>query len=573
MIEQLVWTAFLGCRLLAPAAAVPAPAPSAQPGVFTERAAEAGLNFVHSNGMSGKRWAPEIMGPGVALLDYDNDGKMDIFLVQGGPLGPDAKPVACEGSRLFHNESWTDQAGKTHLKFVDVTLKSGIKPTGYGMGVAVGDFNNDGFPDLYLTGLGWSQLWKNNGDGTFTDVTAASGTGNAAWAVSATFFDYDRDGWLDLYVGNYLYFDYKGAPCANAAGVADYCGPAQAQAVPGRLFHNRGDGTFEDVTARSGLASKFGPALGVVADDFDGDGWLDLYVANDRAGNNLWINQHDGTFKEVALQAGCALSADGVPQASMGIDAGDFDGDGLDDLIMDNMLGEGEALYRNLGHLVFEDVSLTSRLRRASLPFTGFGAGWIDFDNDSFLDLLVVNGAVAIKEEQRVKGDPLPLKETKQLFRNVGEGHFEEWTAKAGAAFSVPEVSRGAAFGDLNNDGFTDVVVADNNGPPRLLVNNLTGSAHWLGLRLLTGKPGRDALGARIEVRRSGAPSLWRRVHSDGSYGSASDPRVVVGLGAKTSVDAVVVHWASGRIEDFPAVGVPVDRYTTLREGEGHSRP
>jgi hypothetical protein len=538
--------------------------------VFTDRAAECGLVFTHRNGMTGKFYMPEIMGPGAALLDYDNDGKMDVFLVQGGALGPDAKPDPRQGSRLFHNDLWIGPDGKRHLRFTDVTEKSGIRPAGYGMGVAVGDFDNDGFPDIYLTGLGWAQLWHNNGDGTFTDVTQKSGTANPHWGVSATFFDYDRDGWLDLYVGNYLNFTYaSNKACHTAAGEPDWCGPVQADAVPGRLFHNRGDGTFEDVTARSGLGAVYGAALGVVADDFDGDGWPDLYVANDKSGNQLWINQHDGTFKEVALLAGCALSADGNPQASMGIDAGDYDGDGRDDLVMDNLSGEGDALYRNLGGLLFDDASLASGLRRASLPFTGFGAAWLDYDSDSWLDLLVVNGAVQTIEAQRRAGEALPLRQTKQLFHNLGNGRFAEVTAQAGPAFAVPEVSRGAAFGDLDNDGAPDVVVANNQGPARLLMNNLGGSAHWLGLRLLTGKPGRDALGARVEVRRPGLPSLWRRVRADGSYASANDPRVLAGLADRPKVSGVVVHWPSGRIEAFDAGAVAVDAYSTLREGTG----
>jgi len=560
--------------LLAAAALAAASAPAGSVGarpIFVDRTAESGLAFVHRNGMSGKLYMPEMMGPGVALIDYDNDGRMDVLLVQGGPLGPEAKPDPAHGSRLFHNESWIGPDGKRHLKFTDVTEKSGIRPAGYGMGVAVGDYDNDGFPDLYLTGLGWGQLWHNNGDGTFTDVTAKSGTADPHWGVSATFFDYDRDGWLDLYVGNYLNFSFASAKaCRNAAGEPDYCGPVTADAVPGRLFHNRGDGTFEDVTERAGLLTAFGPGLGVVADDFDGDGWPDLYVANDESGNQLWINQHNGTFKEVALLAGCALSPDGKPQASMGIDAGDYDGDGRDDLVRDNLTGEGNALYRNLGDQQFDDASLTSGMRQASLPFTGFGAAWLDYDNDSWLDLLVVNGAVLIVEAQRQAGEALPLRQTKQLFHNLGNGKFAEVSAAAGPVFALPEVSRGAAFGDLVNDGATDVVVANNNGPARLLMNELGSANHWLGLRLLTGKPGRDALGARVEILRPGQKSLWRRVRADGSYASANDPRVLAGLADHPAVSGVVVHWPSGRIEAFAAGAVKVDAYTTLREGAGN---
>src|SRR6202035_1816473 len=284
----------------------------------------------------------------------------------------------------------------------------------------------DGWTALYVTGLGCSQLLRNNGPDsagniTFTDVTKESGTANPHWGVSATFFDYDRDGWLDLYVGNYLNFSFAAAkPCRTAAGERDYCGPVAADAVPGRLFHNRGDGTFEDVTARSGLAAEYGPALGAVAADFDGDGWPDLYVANDETANQLWTNQRNGTFRNVALLAGCAVSGEGRPQASMGVDAGDYDGDGDEDLVMDNLTGEGDTLYRNDGNLVFEDVSIASGVGLPSRQLTGFGAAWIDYDDDSRLDLLVVNGAVKVIEAQVRAGDPLPLKQGKQLFHNLG---------------------------------------------------------------------------------------------------------------------------------------------------------
>jgi hypothetical protein len=573
VIIRFTWAVLLAAPLCLNAAPPPPTGAAAGP-IFTDRATEAGLLFTHQNGMSGKLWTPEIMGPGVGLIDYDNDGKMDVFVVQGGPLSPDSKGPGGHQSHLFHNETWTDSAGKRHVKFTDVTEKSGIRPAGYGMGVTVGDFDNDGFPDLYLTGVGWAQLWRNNGNGTFSDVTAKSGTANPFWGVSAAFIDYDRDGWLDLYVGNYLYYDLATAkPCPTASGVMTYCGPINSNAVQGRLFHNRGDGTFEDVTIKAGMGGKFGPALGIVVDDLDGDGWPDIYIANDEAGNNLWINQHDGTFKEMALQAGCALSADGKPQASMGIDAGDYDGDGLDDLVMDNLVNEGDALYHNLGHQLFEDSSLLSGLRRSSLPFTGFGAGWLDYDNDSWLDLMTVNGAVRAREDQLATQDLLPLKETKQLYRNLGNGRFQEVSPNGGPVFAIPEISRGAAFGDIDNDGFPDVVVGNNNGPVRLLMNNLGGSAHWLGLRLLTGKPGRDALGARVEIKRPGARSIWRRARADGSYASSNDPRVLTGLGQQTAIESVVVHWPSGRIEEFPARAVHVDTYTTLREGEGTSRP
>ncbi len=566
--------AALGLGAAPPPSPPPAPAP-----IFAERAGAAGLDFVHQNGMTGRLYMPEIMGPGVALVDVDNDGDLDVFLVQGGPLSAAAagRRPAGAGHRLFRNDAKPGKDGRRELRFTDVTAASGITAGCYGMGVAAGDYDNDGWPDLYVTGLGCAQLWHNNGpdahgDVTFTDVTAKSGTANPHWGVSATFFDYDRDGWLDLYVGNYLSFSYGARPCRTAAGEPDYCGPVAADAVPGRLFHNRGDGTFEDVTAKSGIGGEYGPALGAVAADLDGDGWPDLYVANDETPNQLWINQRNGTFKNVALVAGCAVGPDGRPQASMGVDAGDFDGDGREDLFMDNLTGEGDALYRNVadaGGLVFEDASIASGLALPSRPLTGFGAAFLDYDDDGRLDLLTVNGAIKIIPSQHRAGDPLPLRQPRQLLHNLGQGRFADVTAAAGAAFAAPAVGRGAAFGDLDDDGAVDVVVADNDGPVRLFVNQVGRRHHFLGLRLLTGK--RDALGARVELRRKGQGALVRHAHADGSYASASDPRVIFGLGESPETGEVLVRWPDGRRETFR--GLHADVYTTLRQGSGTASP
>jgi hypothetical protein len=587
----------LATAALAATAACGAPrtTPSAEPvpsAWFSESAAGTGLAFNHFNGMSGRLYMAEILGPGVALLDIDNDGDLDVFVPQGQMLGkgltladalaPPRMPLPLKG-RLYRNDLRERPDGPPLLHFTDITDTSGIAATGYGMGVATGDVDNDGFVDLYLTNFGANQLYHNNGDGTFTDVTKSSGTGLSGWSVSAAFVDYDRDGWLDLYVGSYLqYSPDTSTKCFSPSGALDYCTPNTYKPLPGRLFHNNRDGTFADVTAKSRIASEFGPALGVTAADFNGDGWIDLYVANDSQPNQLWINQHDGTFTNTALAAGVALTAEGKAEASMGVDAGDFDNDGDDDIVVTEQTGEGHNLYVNDGHGAFEDQSARSGLARASLGFTGFGTAWIDFDNDGWLDLLTVNGAVQTIQALAQAHDPFPLHQRKQLFRNLGrplqgEGapgvRFEEVSAKAGPVFDLSEVGRGAAFGDIDNDGDTDVVVANNNGPMRLLINEVGNKKHWIGLRVVgqpaapkrvTRQGGRDMIGARVEIIRKNLPTLWRRVHTDGSYGSANDPRVLIGLGDSTEAPTVRVHWPDGRVSEPQAVAI--DQYTTVME-------
>ena len=570
----------------------PAPAPvSSSAGVstapvvdgdwFVDRAQESGLNFTHVNGMSGKFEYPEIIGPGAAMFDYDNDGDLDVFLVQAHTPG-----------RLFRNDLVVNSDGTRTLKFTDVTDASGIKARGYGMGVATGDFNNDGCVDLYLTNLGANQLFRNNCDGTFTDVSKESRTDQSSWSVSASFLDYDRDGWLDLFVGNYLSWRAgSSTPCFGPSGRPDYCSPNVYRPLQSRLYHNNHDGTFTDVTSAAGLASDFGPALGVSTADFNADGWIDMYVANDGKPNQLWINQHNGTFRNMGLLSGTALSAHGKAKAGMGVDAGDFDNDGDEDLFVANLTGEGGDLYVNTGPALFEEQSARSGLGAASRASTGFGAGWLDIDNDGWLDTIIVNGAVQTIEALRRVNDPFPLHQQKLLFRNRGPSagsgqapRFEDVTAKGGAAFQLSEVGRGAAFGDIDNDGDTDVLVANNNGRARLLINNVGSRNHWLGLRLVSGPEratlqqrgtrgdaarsfqGRDMLGARVSIVLENGTTLWRRARSDGSYASANDPRVLLGLGSTTRAPRVRVVWPDGTPEEWSSVAI--DRYTTLRQGD-----
>jgi hypothetical protein len=565
----IVWLAACGRDRSDARPAPPSPdaAPSPDTAWFVDATADTGLDFVHFNGMTGEFYYPEIIGPGVALFDYDNDGDLDIFVVQGQRLGagtplvPPRDRLPLKG-RLFRNDLEVHADGSRTLRFTDVTEASGINATGYGMGVAVGDYNNDGCADLYVTALGRNQLFRNNCDGTFTDFSRQSGVDDSGWSVSAAFVDFDRDGWLDLYVGHYLDWNVKAnTPCFGSSGKRVY------RAQPSRLYHNNRDGTFTDVTVAAGMAAEFGPALGVATADFNGDGWIDLYVANDGQENQLWMNQRNGTFKNLGLLSGAALSPHGKAKAGMGVDAGDFDDDGDEDVFVTNLTGEGHDLYVNDGAATFENQSARSGLGYRSLPYTGFGTAWFDFDNDGRLDLLTVNGAVQTIEAPTQTADPFPLRQRKQLFRNIGHGRFEDVTGRAGAVFDALEVSRGAAFGDIDNDGDIDVVVANNNGPARLLINKVGNRHHWLGLRLMGEHAPRDMLGARVAIVRKAETTRWRRARADGSYASANDPRVLVGLGESTEPPSVRVIWPSGRVEGWASV--VIDRYTTLIEGSG----
>ena len=549
---------------------------------FTDRAQQTGLDFIHFNGMSGKFYQPEIMAPGVALFDYDNDGDLDVFLVQGRMLGTGTPllppPAGALEGRLYRNDLEIKPDGTRTLRFTDVTAQSGIHTRGYGMGVATGDFDDDGYIDLYVTGFGGNQLFHNNGDGTFTDVSTASGTDDpGAWGVSASFLDFDRDGRLDLFVGNYLNYSLQThTRCFSPSGAPDYCRPSVYRPAPSRLYRNLGNGRFADVTIAAGMGRPFGPALGVSTADFNGDGWIDLFVANDEQENQLWINQRDGTFRNTALLAGVALGPNGERKANMGVDAGDFDNDGDEDLFVTELVNQGSSLFVNDGSATFEEQSTRLGVRRPSLPYTGFGAAWLDYDNDGWLDILAVNGDVN-EDVTRLKrtGDPFPLGQRNQLFHNL-RGRFEDVTDRAGEVFKLVEASRGAAFGDIDNDGDVDVLVGNGAGRVRLLINNIGNRNHWVGLRLVggtvaaaksRGKGGRDMLGARVGVSRSSGPVLWRRARTDGSYASANDPRVLVGLGQSLERPRIRVVWPSGHAEEW--VDVAIDRYTTLAEGTG----
>ncbi|MEE8463729.1 MAG: VCBS repeat-containing protein, partial [Gammaproteobacteria bacterium] len=415
--------------------------------------ADSGLDFVHFNGMSGELYYAEMMGSGAALFDYDNDGDLDIYLVQGAMLGADKKISAATfppqhelplTDRLYRNDS--GDGGSDRLRFTDVTKQAGIFAPAYGMGVATGDFDNDGYVDLYISNFGPNQLLRNNGDGTFSDVTAAAGVGDPAWSVSSSFVDYDGDGLLDIYVGNYVDYTIAGnKPCRSTTSARDYCSPKVYRPQNDTLYRNLGDGRFADVSRAAGIHAISGGALGVVAADFNGDLAIDIYVANDGVPNQLWINDGEGRFHDEAYLSGVAVNMDGAPEASMGVAAADFDGDGDLDLLMTHLARETNTLYVNDGGGWFEDRTATAGLAGASFAYTGFGTVWFDYDNDGWLDLFVANGAVTRKQELVDRGDPYPLGQANQLFVNLGNARFKLFELADDPVFDVAEISRGVA--------------------------------------------------------------------------------------------------------------------------------
>ena len=553
---------------------------------FMEEAAPRGLDFVHFNGMTGKLYFPEMTGGSVALFDYDGDGDLDVYLGQDNLYFDDTPDMAILPSRyahpitdrLYRNELISDDGGG-ELRFTDVTEQMGLAVHGNNMGIAAGDIDNDGDVDLYLTNSGPNHLLRNEGGRAFVDIVGPSGTDDDRWSVAATFFDYDHDGFLDLAVGNYVDFR-RGTvkDCTGNTGALDYCGPQSYPPLGNRLLRNRGDGTFEDVTIKAWVDAERGSTLGLVAADFNRDGWLDLYVANDLMANELWINQKNGTFLDDAMFSGAAVDMQGLAQASMGVVAGDFDGDGAEDLFMSHLAMEMNTLYLNDGQGMFRDASRESGLGLPSWSATGFGTSLGDFDHDGWLDLYVGNGAVKRVEAQKNAKEKHPLREPDSFYRGTGAGTFVEVPPEQRVDVVHSEVTRGVATGDLDNDGDLDLVIANNGGPARLLrnthVENAQSKTDWVGFRVLTkasgeGQPAavwRDALGAAVTLETSSDRVLVRRVRTDGSFAAASDPRVHFGLAGSNPV-AAVVWWPSGVKERFavPAAG----RYLELREGEG----
>ncbi len=502
---------------------------------------------------------PETAGPGCAFLDYDNDGWMDIYLVNSGPCD------FFQPSKPLRNALYRNNRDGT---FTDVTDKAGVPGNAYGQGVAVGDYDGDGLPDIYVTQYPRSILYHNNGDGTFTDVTSKAGVAAPGWATSAVWFDYDNDGRLDLFVCGFLdYSKAKNVYCGSKQ-LRSYCMPNAYSPVPCWLFHNNGDGTFTDVSKESGIAKELGKAWGVVAADLNNDGWLDLFVANDKVPNFLFANRGKGHFEEVGLLGGVGVNAMGLPRSGMGVDAADIDQDGWLDLFLTNVDHEMFSLYRNHKDMSFDDLAIPTGIGAATMLLSGWGAKLFDYDNDGDLDLLIANGHPDTTVDKRIQN--VRYSEPMLLFRHSGD-KWENVSAQSGPIFSKDLAARGMAIGDFDNDGAVDVLVALNDAAPVLLRNNIGRQNHWLGVRLIGKKANIDAVGAKItyqsgDLRRTACKA------GGGSYASAHDPRVVLGLGQRTKVDWLEVTWPqpSGKIERI--ANLPLDRYITIVEGEGKWR-
>jgi len=523
-----------------------------------------GITFMMNNSVTPEKHQVETMIAGVALFDYNNDGLLDIYFVNGARL-----PDMDKSDPKFFNRLYRNNGDGT---FTDVTGKAGVRGEGFSMGVAAGDYDNDGYVDLYVTGVNRNQLLHNNGDGTFTDVTEKAGVAGMhpklgkTWAISAGWFDYDNDGLLDLVVINYVNWNIATEkPCA-VDRVRSYCSPDSYTGQPAILYHNNGDGTFTDVSERSGIGKHVGKGMGVAFADYDGDGYTDMFVSNDTYRNFLFHNERNGTFREVGVLDGVAYNDAGKSIAGMGVDFRDIDNDGRPDIFVSGMTGDTFPLFRNLGRY-FDDVTARSGVAAATARVTGWGTGIMDFDNDGNKDLFAACASILDNSEEI---DHLPAKLPNMVLRNLGNGRFENVSAQAGPTFQVPAAHRGAAFGDLNNDGKIDVVVMTQNAKPEIFMNRSPGRNHWLLLKLVGTRSNRDGLGARVQVIRAGSVPLYNHATTSVGYASSSDKRVHFGLGTADHAEKIIIDWPSGIRQVL--TDVKADQILTVRESPAQAK-
>ena len=536
----------------------PAPPAASDLIVFENQIAQSGIPFKMNNSVTPRKHQVETMISGVAVFDYNNDGLMDIYFVNGAQLPGMEKSDPRFWNRLYRNNG--------NGTFTDVTEQSGVKGNGFSMGVAAADYDNDGWVDLYVAGVNRNQLFHNNSNGTFTDVTAKAGVGGIhprlgkLWSIGAGWFDYDNDGLLDLFVVDYVELPPEKEPLCKVGEIVSYCAPDVFKGQPNMLFHNNGDGTFTDVSVRSGIGALIGKGMGVSFADYDGDGYTDIFVSNDTYRNFLFHNERNGTFREVGVESAVAYNENGKSIAGMGSDFRDINNDGLPDIFVVGMVGDTYPLFLNRG-AEFEDVTGSWGLRRLTAGSTAWGAGIVDFDNDGWKDIFASCSSILDNSEEI---DLMPAKQRNILLRNTGKSSVVDVSKTAGPDFQVPGAHRGVAFGDFNNDGRMDAVVVDQNALPELWINRSAGNNHWLLVKLIGTKSNRDGLGARLKVTLPNGSAEYNHATTSTGLSSSSDPRVHFGLGKSDHIRTLEIWWPSGvhQVLEDP----PIDRILTVRE-------